>query len=76
MYACALLEGVGCCEPIGHRHALTLHTNRHYLTVYVLCRSFVFALCGLGDRLRPLLGSVEWYDLVELGIFPRWDGVE
>jgi len=74
-----LLESVEWCKPIGHQHTLThIHTTyspRHYLIGYMLCRSVVFAPCGLGeDKIRPLLGSVEWYDPVELGTFPQWDG--
>jgi len=47
---------------------------RTFLTGHVLCRSIVCVPCGLGeDIIRPLLGSVEWY---ELGTFPQTDGAE
>ena len=35
----------------------------------------MYSLCGLGgDRICPLPESVEWFNPIELGTHPQWDG--
>ena len=73
-----LLESVEWCEPIGHRQALArIHAAYSPALFDRLRVSSLSRICPLwagGDRIRPLLGSVEWHDSVKPGTFPEWDG--